>query len=77
MRDLTIDGVRIADDTECYVIAEIGHNHGGNLETCKRMFKAAKDCGAHAVKLQKRDNKTLYRKMRRHGLHKESFKDLG
>jgi DNA-binding NtrC family response regulator len=23
------------------------------------------------------DNKTLYRKMRRHGLHKESFKDLG
>jgi DNA-binding NtrC family response regulator len=22
------------------------------------------------------DNKTLYRKMRRHGLHKESFKDL-
>jgi len=23
------------------------------------------------------DNKTLYRKMRRHGLHKESFKDMG
>jgi DNA-binding NtrC family response regulator len=22
------------------------------------------------------DNKTLYRKMRRHGLHKESFKDF-
>ena len=29
------------------------------------------------AKEAKVDNKTLYRKMRRHGLHKESFKDLG
>jgi DNA-binding NtrC family response regulator len=29
------------------------------------------------AKEDKVDNKTLYRKMRRHGLHKESFKDLG
>jgi DNA-binding NtrC family response regulator len=29
------------------------------------------------AKEAKMDNKTLYRKMRRHGLHKESFKDLG
>jgi len=28
------------------------------------------------AKEAKVDNKTLYRKMRRHGLHKESFKDL-
>jgi sialic acid synthase len=60
MRELVIDGVRIADDTDCYVIAEIGHNHQGNLETCKRMFDAAKWAGCNAVKLQKRDNKTLY-----------------
>ena len=60
MRELFIDGARIADDTDCYVIAEVGHNHGGSVETCKRMFKAAKDAGANAVKLQKRDNKTLY-----------------
>ena len=32
LRELTIDGVRIADDTDCYVIAEIGHNHQGSLE---------------------------------------------
>jgi DNA-binding NtrC family response regulator len=32
----------------------------------------------HATaKEAKVDNKTLYRKMRKHGLHKESFKDLG
>jgi sialic acid synthase len=60
LRELVIDGTRIADDTDAYVIAEIGHNHQGNLDLCKRMFQAAKDAGCNAVKLQKRDNKTLY-----------------
>jgi sialic acid synthase len=60
LRELTIDGTRIADDTDCYVIAEIGHNHQGNLATCKELFHAAKLAGCDAVKLQKRDNKTLY-----------------
>lgn len=60
MRELTIDGVRIDDSTDAYVIAEIGHNHGGDLDTCKQLFKAAKEAGAHAVKLQKRDNRSLY-----------------
>lgn len=61
-RELTIDGTRIHDGGECYVIAEIGHNHQGDLEQCKRMFDTAKQCGANAVKLQKRDNRTLYTK---------------
>jgi sialic acid synthase len=60
MRELVIDGVRIADDTDCYVIAEIGHNHQGSLDLCKEMFDAAKLAGCNAVKLQKRDNRTLY-----------------
>jgi sialic acid synthase len=59
-RELTIDGVRIADDTDCYVIAEIGHNHQGSLEQCKELFAEAARCGANAVKLQKRDNRGLY-----------------
>jgi len=59
-RELIIDGHYIADDTDCYVIAEIGHNHQGNLETAKELFRAAKECGVNAVKLQKRDNRTLY-----------------
>src|SRR2546423_10507448 len=58
--ELTIDGIRIADDTDCYVIAEIGHNHQGSVEQAKRLFDEAKRCGAHAVKLQKRDNISLY-----------------
>ena len=59
-RELTIDGVRIADDTDCWVIAEIGHNHQGSLEQCKELFAEAARCGANAVKLQKRDNRALY-----------------
>ena len=59
-RRLVIDGIEISDASDCYVIAEIGHNHGGSLETAKRLFEEAKNCGAHAVKLQKRDNRGLF-----------------
>ena len=59
-RELTVNGYRINDDSECYVIAEIGHNHQGDLQKAKDLFRSAKECGADAVKLQKRDNKTLY-----------------
>ena len=62
MRSLTINGYNIVDDGDCYVIAEIGHNHQGDLEKAKQLFQVAKECGVDAVKLQKRDNKTLYTK---------------
>lgn len=62
MRKLDIAGRTIDDSSDCYVIAEIGHNHQGKLETAKEMFRAAKECGADAVKLQKRDNLNLYTK---------------
>ncbi|HZS64108.1 MAG TPA: N-acetylneuraminate synthase family protein [Xanthobacteraceae bacterium] len=61
-RELWIDGAEISDASDCYVIAEIGHNHQGSLDECKRMFAVAKECGANAVKLQKRDNRALYTK---------------
>ena len=59
-RELTIDGRRIADDTDCYVIAEIGHNHQGDLDKARQLFQRARECGVDAVKLQKRDNRSLY-----------------
>jgi len=62
MRKLTIDGKTIDDKSNGYVIAEIGHNHQGDLETAKKMFRIAKECGADAVKLQKRENRNLYTK---------------
>ncbi len=59
-REFFIDGVRIADDEPCYVIAEIGHNHQGDVQKAKELFRVAKLCGADAVKLQKRPNRTLF-----------------
>ena len=62
MRQIILDGKVVQDDSDCYVIAEIGHNHQGKLETAKEMFRVAKECGANAVKLQKRDNRSLFTK---------------
>jgi N-acetylneuraminate synthase/sialic acid synthase len=59
-RTIEIDGVRISDDDPCWVIAEIGHNHQGDVEKCKQLFREAKAAGASAVKLQKRDNRSLF-----------------
>ena len=43
-----------------FVIAEIGSNHQGKVELCKQLFLSAKNAGVDAVKLQKRDNKSLF-----------------
>jgi len=61
-RTLRIAGTEISDSSDCYVIAEIGHNHQGSVEKAMEMFDAAKRCGVSAVKLQKRDNRSLYTK---------------
>ncbi len=60
MRELFIAGRRIADDTDPYTIAEVGHNHGGSLTTARTMIHAAATAGADAVKFQKRSNRELY-----------------
>lgn len=52
----------IAENSPCFIIAEIGHNHQGNLKVALDMIKTAADCGVDAVKFQKRDNKVLYTK---------------
>lgn len=37
------------------IVAEIGINHNGNIETAIELIKIAKQCGADFVKFQKRD----------------------
>lgn len=59
-RQLIIADRVINDDSDAYVIAEIGHNHQGNLQTAKELFQAAAKCGVAAAKLQKRDNRGLF-----------------
>jgi len=50
----------ISQDSPCFIIAEVGHNHQGKMDVAKKMIDAAASNGASAVKLQKRDNKALF-----------------
>ncbi len=43
-----------------YVIAEIGINHNGSLETALRLIDAAKEANCQAVKFQKRTIEAVY-----------------
>ena len=42
------------------IVAEIGINHNGNMETCKELIDVAASAGADAVKFQKRDIDLVY-----------------
>ncbi|WP_299615492.1 N-acetylneuraminate synthase family protein [Pelagibius sp.] len=44
----------------CYVVAEIGINHNGDIGAAKQLIKAAKDAGCDAVKFQKRTIEVVY-----------------
>jgi N-acetylneuraminate synthase len=59
---LTIGGRRIGANEPCFIIAEIGLNHNGDLAVAKRLVDAAVAAGADAVKFQKRKLAELYQK---------------
>lgn len=43
-----------------YIIGEIGINHNGDLDICKKLIEIAKHSGCNAVKFQKRDIDLVY-----------------
>lgn len=49
---VAIDGRTVGAGHPTYVIAELGLNHGGDVETGKRLVEAAAEAGADAIKLQ-------------------------
>lgn len=44
---------KIGGDNPCFIIAEIGQNHQGDLQIAKDLIKVAKDAGADCAKFQK------------------------
>lgn len=52
---IDIGSRKIGDGHPCFVVAELGQNHNGDVYTATRLMKAAQDAGCDAVKLCKRD----------------------
>uniref|UniRef100_A0A8C6NS26 N-acetylneuraminate-9-phosphate synthase n=1 Tax=Nothobranchius furzeri TaxID=105023 RepID=A0A8C6NS26_NOTFU len=46
-------GRMVGGNHPCFIIAEIGQNHQGDIKIAKEMIKMAKDCGADCAKFQK------------------------
>src|SRR5579864_2973517 len=50
----------VGDSQPCYVIAEIGINHNGDIDLAKRLISVAIAAGCDAVKFQKRTVDVVY-----------------
>jgi N-acetylneuraminate synthase len=58
MSEVRIGGAVVGDGHPCYVIAEIGINHNGDLDIAKKIIDVAEAAGCNAVKFQKRNPDT-------------------
>jgi sialic acid synthase SpsE/sugar phosphate isomerase/epimerase len=51
----------LSEDSPCFVIAEVGNNHNGDISLAKQLVDLAVDSGADCVKFQMRDLNSLYK----------------
>ncbi|MBL7689049.1 MAG: N-acetylneuraminate synthase family protein, partial [Bdellovibrionaceae bacterium] len=59
---LTVGNKQIGGDSACFIIAEIGNNHNGDLQRAFKLVDLAVDAGADCVKFQMRNLAAVYRK---------------
>jgi sialic acid synthase SpsE len=62
MKEVKIGSKYVGEDHPCYIVVEIGNNHNGELEIAKKLIVVAEECGADAIKFQKRDINSLMTK---------------
>ena len=55
-----IGNQRVGDGEPCFIVAEIGINHNGDLDTARKLVSAALLAGCDAVKFQKRTVDVVY-----------------
>ena len=55
MRTLQLGNLQIGEGQSTFIIAEIGINHQGDVNIARELIEDAKECGANAVKFQKRN----------------------
>jgi len=61
-RPVQIGNKLIGHDQPVFIIAEIGINHNGSMDICKKMIDAAVASGCDAIKFQKRTIDIVYTK---------------
>lgn len=59
MKPVKFNEVMVGPGLPPYIIAEIGSNHNGDMDLCRRLIDAAAASGAHAVKFQSWTDKSL------------------
>lgn len=52
MKTVSLGEIVVGPGNPPYIIAEIGSNHNGDMNLCRRLIDAAAEAGAHAVKFQ-------------------------
>ena len=52
MREIILGSKKINEDSEPYIIAEIGVNHEGSISKAKHLIDLCASAGAHAAKFQ-------------------------
>lgn len=62
MEPINFGGRLVGQGLPPYIIAEIGSNHNGDMDLCRRHVDAAKACGADAVKFQSWSKSSLISK---------------
>ena len=60
MKKVKIGDILIGDDDRCFIIAEIGINHNGDINIAKKLIEASALANCQAVKFQKRTIDVVY-----------------
>jgi N-acetylneuraminate synthase len=60
MNSVTIGNRKIGDGHTCFIVAEIGINHNGDVNIAKKLIDVAAFAGCDAVKFQKRTVDVVY-----------------
>jgi N-acetylneuraminate synthase len=60
MSTVSLGKTLVGDGQPCYIIAEIGINHNGDVDLAKRLISVAVAAGCNAVKFQKRTIDVVY-----------------
>jgi N-acetylneuraminate synthase len=60
MAEVRVGNKMIGDDHSCFIVAEIGINHNGDIDIARKLISVAMAAGCDAVKFQKRTVEVVY-----------------